>query len=372
MSLRLLSPFEIGPYRLRNRMVMAPLTRSRAGGDGVPTEMNVLYYRQRASAGLIVSEATIISPQGRGFTSTPGVYSRAQVEGWRLITGAVHAEGGRIFAQLWHVGRQSHTELQPGGEAPVAPSAIPAIGQCRTPSGLKDFSEPRALEIDEIAAIVADYRDAAANALAAGFDGVELHAANGYLVDQFLQDGSNTREDAYGGPLGNRARFLFEALDALVDVWGAGRVGIRLSPHNTHGWISDSDPWRLHEYLARRLSGRSLAYLHVTEPRTLPGGFVRDGETANAAPRLRPLFDGPYIAAGGFERDSAEALIREGEADLIAFGRHFLANPDLPERFERGLPLNVYERDTFYTPGPRGYVDYPRWGDGYRAGAAET
>ncbi|SLN71809.1 alkene reductase [Oceanibacterium hippocampi] len=363
MSLRLLSPVDIGPYRLRNRMVMAPLTRSRAAEGEVPTEMNALYYRQRASAGLIVSEGTIISPEGRGFTDTPGLFTGAQVEGWRKVTEAVHDAGGRIFAQLWHVGRQSHRDLQPDGGAPVAPSVVPAIGKCRTRGGLKDFSEPRALTIDEIARIVSDYRRAACNALEAGFDGVELHGANGYLVDQFLQDGANRRTDRYGGSLENRSRFLFEVLAALIETWGAGRVGLRLSPHNKHGEISDSDPWALHEYLARRLSGRGLAYLHVTEPRTLPGGYIREDEAANAAPRLRPLFDGPYIAAGGFGRNSAEELIAAGHADLVAFGRSFLANPDLPERFNRGLRLNPYDRKTFYSEGPRGYVDYPTWAE---------
>lgn len=363
MALRLLSPIDIGPYRLTNRMVMAPMTRSRAGVGDAPEAMNTLYYRQRASAGLIVSEGTIISPQARGFADTPGLFTAEQVEGWRAVTTAVHDEGGRIFAQLWHVGRQSHTDLQPDGRPPVGPSSVPAIGKCRTGGGLKDFSVPRALGIEEIADIVEDYRRAAANARAAGFDGVELHGANGYLIDQFLQDGANRRTDRYGGPLANRSRFLVEVLEALVDVWGAERVGVRLSPCNTHGEISDSVPWALHAHVVRTLAGRGLAYLHVTEPRTLPGGHVREGEEVHAAPRLRPLFDGPYIAAGGFDRDSAESLLDAGHADMVAFGRAFLANPDLPDRFARDLPLNAYDRDTFYTPGEKGYVDYPSWAD---------
>ncbi|MDF2231763.1 alkene reductase [Albimonas sp. CAU 1670] len=367
MSLRLLSPVQVGPYRLANRMVMAPLTRSRSTSDGVPTALNVEHYRQRASAGLIVSEATLIAPQGRGTPDTPGLWSDAQVEAWKAVTAAVHEAGGRIFAQLWHVGRQSHPALQPAGEAPVAPSAIQATGQCRTPEGVVDFGAPRALELDEIPGVVEAYGRAAERAIEAGFDGVEMHAANGYLIDQFLQDGANARTDAYGGPLENRSRFLFETLEAAVAAVGAERVGIRLSPHNVHGGISDSDPWALHEHVVQGLAGRGLAYLHVIEPRTLPGGRHREGEAANAAPRLRPLFDGPYIAAGGFGRDGAEEILAQGHADMVAFGRWFISNPDLPRRFAEDLPLNPYDRKTFYTPGPGGYTDYPTWEE---AGAA--
>ena len=361
MSLRLLSPVEIGPFTLGNRMVMAPLTRSRSDASGEANAKMAEHYRQRASAGLIVSEATLISAKGRGAIDTPGIWTEAQVESWKPVTQAVHDAGGRIFCQLWHVGRQSHVDVQEDGEAPVAPSAVRATGQGRTRDGLKDWSEPRALEADEIAATVEDYARAARNAIRAGFDGVELHAANGYLIDQFLQDGSNKRTDGYGGPVENRARFLFEALEAIVAEVGAARTGIRLSPHNVHGGISDSDPWALHEHVVRGLSGRGLAYLHVIEPRTLPGGRVREGEAANAAPRLRPLFDGPWIAAGGFGREGAEEILQAGHADLVAFGRWFISNPDLAARFERDLPLNPYDRSTFYTPGPAGYVDYPAW-----------
>ena len=279
----------------------------------------------------------------------------------------MHAEGGRIFAQLWHVGRQSHPELQPAGEDPVAPSAIQATGQVRTPSGVTDFAPPRALAAEEIPGVIADYGRAAARAMEAGFDGVELHAANGYLIDQFLQDGANTRQDGYGGPIENRARFLFEALEALIAACGADRVGIRLSPHNVHGGIFDSDPWALHEHVARGLSGRGLAYMHVIEPRTLPGGRHREDEAANAAPRLRPLFDGIYIAAGGFGREGAEEILAQGHADMVAFGRSFIANPDLPRRFAEDLPLNPYDRKTFYTPGPVGYTDYPTWDEAQAA-----
>ncbi|MEE3101411.1 MAG: alkene reductase, partial [Pseudomonadota bacterium] len=267
MSLRLLSPVRVGPFTLPNRVVMAPLTRSRANSDGTPTALIAEHYRQRASAGLIVSEATLISPQGRGTPDTPGLWSGAQVEAWRPAVAAVHGEGGRIFAQLWHVGRQSHPELQPDGAAPVAPSAIAATGPVRTPGGVWEFAMPRALTEDEIAATVADYGRAAARALDAGFDGVELHAANGYLIDQVLQDGANSRQDLWGGPIGNRARFLFAALDAVIAACGAERVGIRLSPHNVHGGISDSDAWAVHEHVVRGLAGRGLASLHVIEPR---------------------------------------------------------------------------------------------------------
>jgi N-ethylmaleimide reductase len=356
MTLRLLTPVRLGPCELPNRVVMAPLTRCRGV---VPGEMNALYYRQRASAGLIVSEAALIAPEGRGVPNTPGLWSEEQIAGWRGVTEAVHAEGGRIFAQLWHVGRQSHPDLLPAGQAPVAPSAVRAEGQTRTPEGPKDYAEPRALELSEIPGVVETYARAARNALAAGFDGVEIHAANGYLIDQFLQDGANRRTDAYGGDVAHRARFLFEVLEAVVAVAGAERTGIRLSPCNIHGGISDSDPWALHAHVVRNLSGRGLAYCHVIEPRTLPGGRIREGEAVNAAPRLRPLFDGPWIAAGGFNRDGAEALLAEGGADLVAFGRWFISNPDLPARFARDLPLTPYDRSTFYADGPEGYVDYP-------------
>ncbi len=363
MSLRLLSPVEVGPYTLPNRMVMAPLTRSRSDPAGVPNAMMAEHYRQRASAGLIVSEATIISARGRGSPDTPGLWTEAQVEGWKTVTQAVHDAGGLIFCQLWHVGRQSHPDVQEDGGAPVAPSAVTATGQCRTRDGMKDYTEPHALSDAEIAATVEDYARAAKNAIRAGFDGVELHAANGYLIDQFLQDGSNHRTDGYGGPIENRARFLFETLDALVAEVGAARTGIRLSPHNVHGGISDSDPWALHEHVVKGLSGRGLAYLHMIEPRTLPGGRIREGEEARAAPRLRPLFDGPWIAAGGFGREGAEEILQAGHADLVAFGRWFISNPDLPARFARDVALNPYDRSTFYTPGPEGYVDYPAWAE---------
>ena len=369
MPLHLLSPIQLGPYALANRLVMAPLTRSRATSEGVPTPLIAEHYRQRASAGLIVSEATLIQPQGRGTPDTPGLWSDAQVEAWKPATRGVHEAGGRIFAQLWHVGRQSHPDLQPAGEDPVAPSAIQATGKVRTPEGVTDFAPPRALEADEIPGIVAAYGRAAERALEAGFDGVELHAANGYLIDQFLQDGANIRTDQWGGSLENRSRFLFAALEALVAAVGADRVGIRLSPHNVHGGIHDSDPWALHEHVVRGLSGRGLAYLHVIEPRTLPGGRIREGEAANAAPRLRPLFDGVYIAAGGFGREGAEEILQQDHADMVAFGRHFIANPDLPRRFAEDLPLNPYDRKTFYTPGPVGYTDYPTWDEAQAASA---
>ncbi|MGM0585693.1 MAG: alkene reductase [Pseudomonadota bacterium] len=363
MTLKLLEPIQIGPLRLPNRVIMAPLTRCRAGEGDAPGEMNATYYRQRASAGLIISEAVVICPEGRGTAHTPGLYSEAQIAGWRKVTDAVHEAGGRIFAQLWHVGRMSHSDVQPGNVAPVAPSAVRPEGQARTYEGPKDYPEPRALDLSEIPGVVEAYAQAARNAKAAGFDGVELHAANGYLIDQFLQDGSNKRTDAYGGPIENRARLLFECLEAITEVWGPEGAGIRLSPSNIHGGISDSDPWALHEHVVRNLSGRGLAYLHVIEPRTLPGGRVREGEEPNAAPRLRPLFDGPYMAAGGFNRDGAEAILQAGQADMVAFGRWFISTPDLPERYARNLPPNPYDRATFYGRGPEGYTDYPFWSD---------
>ncbi len=348
----LLTPVQLGPYTLRNRMVMAPMTRNRAGEGNVPSASSATYYAQRASAGLIVTEGTQVSPQGVGYPGTPGVHEDAHVEGWRQVTDAVHERGGRIFAQLWHVGRISHPLLQPGGALPVAPSAIGAEGQTFTSEGPKPFGVPRALETSEIPGVVEQFAHGARQALASGFDGVEIHGANGYLIDQFLRDGSNRRTDAYGGPIENRARFLLEVTEAVAGVWGADRVGVRLSPTGSFNTMSDSDPVATFSYATRELDRFGLAYLHVVEP------LAPRAETP-VAPLLRPLVHGPFMLNGGYDRETGNAALAAGEADLISFGVLFLANPDLPERFAAGAPLNSPDRDTFYMGGEKGYIDYP-------------
>lgn len=357
---KLFTPAQVGPYSLSHRVVMAPLTRMRSGPGDIPGDLMVEYYAQRASAGgLIISEATPVSIRGYGYAGAPGIYSNTQIEGWKRVTDAVHAKGGRIMLQLWHVGRQSHVDLQPGGDAPVAPSAIRAEGHAYTPNGEAEFSMPRALEPHEIPPIIEEFRDGAERALRAGFDGVEIHGANGYLPDQFLQDGSNTRTDDYGGPIENRARFLLEVTDAAISVWGADRVGVRLAPSGSYGSMSDSSPSATFGYVTGQLDRRAVAYLHVIEPRIKGIELIAEGQEPVATQHLRPKFSRTLIAAGGFTRESAAAIIEQGSADLVAFGRHFIANPDLPERFRRGLPLNRYDRSTFYGGDARGYTDYP-------------
>jgi N-ethylmaleimide reductase len=355
----ILSPFQLGPLTLPNRVVMAPMTRNRAGPGNVPGAVNATYYAQRASAGLIVSEATQVSPQGVGYPGTPGIHSGAQVAGWKLVTDAVHAAGGRIFLQLWHVGRISHPSLQPGGALPVAPSAIAPAGQAMTREGMKPFVTPRALDIAEIAGIVEDYRRGAANARAAGFDGVELHAANGYLVDQFLRDSTNRRTDRYGGSAANRARFLVEVMEAIVGEWGAERVGVRLAPTNPFNDISDSNPAATFAAAVGELNRFGLAYLHIVEP------IAGDPVAAGAVPDLRffrNIWRGALIGNKGYDLNRANAVIRDGVADLVSFAVLFLANPDLPERFRRGGPFNTPDRKTFYGGAAAGYVDYPAIG----------
>lgn len=353
----LFEPTQVGKYRLKNRIVMAPLTRSRAGADGLPTPMMAEYYAQRASAGLIIAEGTNISAQGRGYAFTPGIYSAPQVEAWKRVTAAVHAKGSRIFVQLWHVGRISHPSLQPDGALPVAPSAICAKATSFTASGFQACVTPRAIEAQEIPLIIEQYRHAARNAVAAGFDGVEIHAANGYLIEQFLRDSTNLRTDDYGGSRDKRARFLLDVAAAVVNVCGSGRVGIRLSPLspvNDSG--ADSDPAGTYGYVVERLNALNLAYLHVIEgatqgPREVPGGF--DLQT------LRRLFKGCYIANNGYDLELALEARRRNFADLIAFGRLYIANPDLVERLRAGAPLNTPDRATFFGGGAEGYLDYP-------------
>ncbi len=357
MTTNLFTPLELGPYTLRNRIVMAPLTRSRAADGNVPHELNALYYAQRASAGLIVSEATQVVPEGQGYVSTPGVHSDAQVAGWRKVTDAVHAAGGLIFLQLWHVGRISHVEFQPGGGAPVAPSAIAAKGQAYTSKGFEDLSTPRALSLDEIPGVVAGYRTGAKHAMDAGFDGVEIHGANGYLIEQFLKDKANHRDDAYGGTIENRMRLLLEVVDAIVAEVGADRVGLRISPENTANDSADSDPFALYMAVAKALSGKGLAYLHVVEGDMMAKKDAQPGGFDYAA--LKAAFGGPYMANLNFDKARAEAAIAAGRVDLVAFGKLFIANPDLVTRFLLDAPLAKPDSKTFYGGDRHGYTDYP-------------
>jgi N-ethylmaleimide reductase len=352
----LFAPFKLGDLKLPNRIVMAPLTRNRAAhGTDAPHDLNALYYRQRASAGLLISEASQISQQGQGYIWTPGSYSAAQVEGWRKVTDSVHGAGGRIFVQLWHVGRVSHVALQPGGQPPVAPSAIRAKTKTVLEAGFTDVSEPRALETHEIAAIVNDYAHAAKSANEAGFDGVEIHAANGYLIDQFLRDGTNKREDLYGGSIENRMRFALEVVDAITKVWSKSRVGVRIAPVSPANDIQDSNPAALFGALVEQLDARGLAYIHAVEGAT---GGARDNQPFDFV-ALRRAFRGAYIANNGYDRDLAIDTLARGDADLIAFGRPFIANPDLVERLRVGAPLNPVVKETLYGGGEKGYTDYP-------------
>ena len=359
---KLLSPLKIGHQTLPNRVIMAPLTRSRAGQPGdVPQALNVAYYTQRATAGLIVTEATQISRQGQGYALTPGIYTDAQEAGWKEVVQAVHAENGHIALQLWHVGRISHSLLQEGGAAPVAPSALIAEGaQCFViqPDGTAEnvpTEMPRALATDELPGIVAQYRQAAVRAQRAGFDFVELHAANGYLLHQFLSTNSNQRTDAYGGSLENRARLTLEALDALIEVMGAAQVGVRLSPHFVAHGMADTEAEASALFLAKAFSERGIAYLHIAEPDWAGGPELTDAFRA----QLRAAFNGALIYCGGYTGAEADALVASGQADAVAFGRPFIANGDLVERFRQGATLNKPDRTTFYGGGAHGYTDYP-------------
>jgi len=351
----LFKPYALGSLTLSNRIVLAPLTRNRARAGFVPSELAPTYYSQRASAGLLIAEATQISQQGQGYQDTPGIYAQAQIDGWRQVTDAVHAKGGRIFLQLWHVGRVSHVALQENGAAPVAPSAIRAETKTFVNNEFLPVSEPRALSLDELPGIVEDFRKAAANAIAAGFDGVEIHAANGYLLDQFLKDGSNVRDDAYGGSVDNRARLTLEVAAAVVNEVGAERTGIRISPISPANGISSSDPQAQFDYLVAQLDALGLVYLHVVEGAT---GGARD-----VAPfdfdALRRQFRNTYIANNGYDLELANARLEEGKADLFAFGRPFIANPDLVERLKTGAPLADLDQATLYGGGAKGYIDYP-------------
>ncbi len=363
----LFQPIKVGRFQLPHRIVMAPLTRSRARQPGnVPSPLNACYYQQRASAALIVSEATQISMQGQGYAWTPGIHSREQVEGWRLVTDAVHEAGGRIVLQMWHVGRISHPSLQPDCMPPVAPFPIRPEGMAfiendRGEGELVPFETPRALQLEEMPYLVRQYERAARNAIKAGFDGVEVHGANGYLLDQFLCTGTNHRTDAYGGPVENRARLLLEVVDAVTDVWGADAVGVRLSPMATANDIRDDDPLTTFTYATRELDARKLAYLHVVNPAmaSLESGTPRSTAAMQMLQRIREGWHGPLMLAGGFDAETAEEWLRDGRADLIAIGRKYIANPDLPERLRVHAPLNADDRTTYYGGGEKGYTDYP-------------
>jgi N-ethylmaleimide reductase len=352
----LFSSFRLGPLVLPNRILMAPMMRTRADEAGVMGNINAEYYAQRAQAGLIIAEAAWISPQGRGLAHSPGMCTDSHVAGWKRVVDAVHARGGRIFAQLWHCGRVAHPYLL-DGTLPVAPSPIAALGRILTPEGFRNFPVPRMLETGEIADIVADFARAAKHAMEAGFDGVELHGGGGYLLDQFLQTGSNIRRDAYGGQSLNRCRILFEAVEAVSEVWGADRVGVKLSPSNRDFGMIDADPEIAFTTAISGLSERGIAYVHMTEPSEEDrkgGDVLRDN-----ALRFRHSFKGSMIASGGFDLAKAEMILENEGADMISFGRLFIANPDLPERFKRGKPLNEPNPDTFYSEGMAGYTDYP-------------
>jgi N-ethylmaleimide reductase len=352
---RLLEPYEFGNITLRNRVVMAPLTRNRAAEGNVPSPLAVEYYAQRASSGLIITEATQVSPQGQGYQATPGIHSEAQVAGWKKVTDAVHKRGGRIFLQLWHVGRISHVSLQPDGAAPVAPSAIRAKTKTLVGTQFVDVSEPRELALDEIPGIVDSFREGARNADAAGFDGVEIHGANGYLLDQFMRDGSNKRTDDYGGSIGNRTRLLIEVTKAVIEEVGAERVGVRLSPVNPACDAADSDPQSLFNHVVEQLDEIAPLYIHVVEGASGGDrGYLKFDYIA-----LRERFSGTYIANNGYTPELARAALATGRADLIAFGKLIIANPDLVERLRADAAFNEPDKATFYGGTAKGYTDYP-------------
>jgi N-ethylmaleimide reductase len=356
VTMKLMTPMEIGGLRLPNRILMAPMTRSRSVDRGIPTALNAVYYAQRASAGLIITEAAQVSAQGVGYPWTPGIHTDDQVAGWRRVTDAVHEAGGRIYIQLFHCGRISHPDFH-NGESPVAPSAVRPAGEVFTPMGMKAFETPRPLETAEIPEVIDQFARGASNAAAAGFDGVEIHAANGYLPHQFLCDGTNRRTDGYGGSVENRCRFVLELTEAVVGAWDPRRTGIRLSPSGRFNDMDDSDPVTLFDHLVGRLDGFGLAFLHVMEP-LMPVDHLPQYLT-QITPHYRRIFSGPLITNGGFDGDSGEAVVAGGHADAVAYGKWFLANPDLPERLAKRAPLNEPDESTFYGGDEKGYTDYP-------------
>ncbi|MDJ1177398.1 alkene reductase [Roseofilum sp. BLCC_M91] len=353
----LFEPLNLGAIAISNRILMAPLTRGRAGVSRIPNDLMVEYYTQRASAGLIVSEATQISEQAAGWEQSPGIHTAEQVAGWKKVTEAVHQKGGKIVLQLWHTGRASHPDFQPGGGLPVSSSAIAPQGEVRTPKGKKPYVIPHALTLEEIPGVIQEYVLATRNAKEAGFDGVEVHGANGYLIDQFLRDGVNHRTDSYGGSIENRARFLLEVTEAVIQEWSGDRVGVRLSPYNPFNDMKDSDPIASFTYTAAALNAFNLAYLHILEP--LPGHFFGVEGVERAAPHMRREFKNSIILNGGYDAHTGAAALRNQEADAIAYGVPFIANPDLVERFQQGAALNEPDQATFYTHDAKGYIDYP-------------
>ena len=352
----LFSPLKIGDLILKNRMVMAPLTRNRAGDGLSPTEMNVTYYQQRASAGLIISEGSQIADDALGYPLTPGIHSAEQVKGWRKVTDAVHREDGLIFMQLWHCGRVSHSSMLPNGMKPLAPSAIKPAGEVFTYEGMKPYETPQAIETEDIPRIIEQYRHAACCAVEAGFDGVEIHAANGYLLDQFLRDGTNHRDDQYGGSIENRARLILEVTAAVCEIWDPKKVGIRLSPLQPFNDLYDSDPEATFSYMVKALNQFGLGYLHITEMGAETPGVAGPYFDVNS---LRNLWNGIYMTNSNYDKTSADNAIRDGKADLISFGKLFIANPDLPERFAANAPLNEPDPESFYGGNEKGYIDYP-------------
>lgn len=354
-TINLFSPVKLGAYSLPNRIIMAPMTRLRAV-DSIPNALMADYYSQRASAGLIITECTMVSPMSNGYMNCPGIYLPEQIEGWRQVIDAVHQMGGKIFLQLWHSGRVSHSSLL-GGKQPVAPSAIAPVGELHTPNGKVAMETPRALERQEISEIVEQFRSSAENAKVAGFDGVELHGAFGYLIDQFLQDGSNQRTDDYGGSVENRARFLLEVVEAVAGVWGADRMGIKLSPSNTFYSMVDSNPKATFSYVLEALNPIGLAYVHLMEPNEID---LKNQNVLNpVTPLFRPIYQGTLISNGNYTHETANSALANGDADLVSFGKLFLANPDLPKRFKLNALLNEPDLGTFYGSGEKGYTDYP-------------
>lgn len=353
----ILTPTKLGNLILPNRVVMAPLTRRRADNNNVPTPMMADHYAMRASAGLIIAEATMIDRTGLGYPNSPGIWTHQQIEGWKKVTEAVHAKRGRIFLQIWHVGRYSHPFLQEDGKLPISASALRIDGMITTPQGSQPHVVPRALNLEEIPTVIGWYAKAAENAILAGFDGVEIHGANGYLIEQFLEDGSNIRTDEYGGSLENRARFLFEVLESVIAAIGSERTGLRLSPSNIKSSMSDTDPVKTFSYVINKLNDYKLAYLHLVEP-TLPVDHLPH-YLKEVAPFYRKIYHGTLISCGFYTYEKAQATLAVGHADLIAFGTLYIANPDLVERFQAGVPLNEPDKNTFYTPGLKGYNDYP-------------
>lgn len=358
MQTKIFDPFSLGNIQLSNRVVMAPLTRRRANNSALAADdMIALYYQQRATAGLIISEGSQISPQAYGYTGSPGCYTQAQMEGWRKVTDTLHRAGGKIFLQLWHVGPYSHNSLQPGNKAPVSASPVTPEGEVLTPDGRLPYESSRPMSKDEIYQTVKDFACAAQNAIKAGFDGVEVHGAHAYVIDQFIMDGTNKRSDEFGGSVENRARFLFMILDEILKQIPPGRVGLRLSPRSVKKGMEDSTPEQTYGYIVNKLNDYNLAYLHISEMMTSETRLKSPAESI--VPYYRKIYNGTLISCGGHTLESANRMLEDKEADLIAFGKPFISNPDLVERLKTESPLNNWDKETFYHGGPRGYIDYP-------------